>query len=101
MQFYNIIITQYNDTSIMIIHIDRCCVNSQQIHSIRLTGGSNLYNGEVEVLYCETNFTCAWKNVSWNGWTDAKTEVACKQLGLYDGGYTGECLIKHCPYIIR
>ena len=52
------------------------------------------------MLYCETNFTCAWKTVCLNGWTDAKTEVACKQLGIYDGGYTGELLIVR-TYIIR
>ena len=68
-------------------------MESQQIHSIRLTGGSNLYTGQLEVLYCDTNFTCTWTPVLLKYWTETQAVVACRQLDLYDDSYSGKLVL--------
>ena len=81
------------------MYVTRFSVNSQQIHSIRLTGGSNLYNGEVEVLYCANTSTCTWKPLCWKDWTDTEAVIACNQLGLNDSNSSGELICTCNSYV--
>ena len=48
--------------------------------SIRLTGGSNKQEGNVEI--CVDNM---WGLISEDGWSNVDAKVICKQLG-YDNG---------------
>ena len=56
----------------------------QQSYPIKLTGGSNVYEGQIEVLFCRSGSRCEWRTVCASGWTDTEAVVVCRQLGLYD-----------------
>ena len=49
---------------------------------IRLVGGSNDAEGTIEIC-----FNSLWGVISATTWTDANTQVTCKQLG-YTGNHT-------------
>lgn len=55
--------------------LDTACSNGE----LRLEGGSNAYEGRVEV--CRNQ---AWGTVCDNGWTNVDATVACRHLG-YSG----------------
>lgn len=48
---------------------------------IRLTGGSNVYEGRVEICWNET-----WGTVCDGYWSTNDGNVACRQLGFLDTG---------------
>ena len=58
-----------------------CCyrlhVTAVQSYPVRLTGGSNVYGGLVEVLYNST-----WRTVCTTYWGVDEALVTCRQLGI-------------------
>lgn len=51
---------------------------------VRLRGGGNMYEGQVEVLECDSSPTqCTWKTVCSSNWDVIEASVTCRQLGLY------------------
>ena len=59
-----------------------CAIES---YPVRLTGGSNVYEGQVEVLHCDNNSSCTWRTVCASEWDVNEASVTCRQLGLYTG----------------
>ena len=57
---------------------------------IRLVGGSNRYEGRVEVCWNET-----WGTVCDGFWSTNDGDVACRQLGFLDTGMMMPCFPFH------
>ena len=56
-----------------------------QSYPVRLTGGNNAYEGQVEVLHCANSLpsSCSWRTACGDGWDLNEASVTCRQLGLY------------------
>jgi hypothetical protein len=59
----------------------RLHVSAVRSYPVRLTGGSNVYEGQVEVLY-----SSAWRTVCASNWDVNEASVTCRQLGIYTSG---------------
>ena len=65
-------------------YLYRLHITAVQSYPVRLTGGSSVYEGQVEVLYCVSSSSCAWRTVCASGWDTREASVTCSQLGLYN-----------------